>query len=342
MRVYVVHPGANFSTADVYTGAVAGLRALDGVDVYEGRLDTIMEWYELALAAGIAQGTMKAEAAKQINAQRWASAHITQHILQVWPDLVVVISGHNYHTQDVRDLRRIGLKVACVLTESPYMLDAEALLARQYDAVTTNERLAVPLLRATNPRATYLPHAFHPAIHTPHVPPDPAKACDVVFIGSMFEERKRLIESVDWSGITHTVRGYHLDGQTPDVVPNLEAADYYRSARICLNHHRTTTSHGSGQHINAHEAESLGPRAYEIAACGGFQLMDDSRPERFDVFGDCAPTYRAGDASDLERQVRYWLAHEERRAETARAMHQAVQPHSWIRRAGQLLEVLCG
>ena len=342
MRVYVVHPGANFSTADVYAGAVAGLRALDGVDVYEGRLDTIMEWYESALAAGITQGAFKAEAVKGINAQRWASAHITQHILQVWPDLVIVISGHNYHTQDVRDLRKVGLRVACVLTEAPYIIDAEMQLALSYDAVTTNERRCVDLLRRVNPRSHYLPHAFHPQVHTPHVPPDPAKACDVVFIGSLFEERRALLDGVDWSGIRLTKRGYHLDGQTPDVVPNLEAADYYRSAAISLNHHRTTTSPGSGQHIGMGEAESLGPRAYEIAACGGFQLMDDSRPERFDVFGDCAPTYRAGDAADLERQVRSWLARPDERARVAQAMCAAVQPHAWTHRARQLLEVLCG
>ena len=40
MRVMVVHPGASFSTADVYDGLIVGLRA-HGVNLIEGRLDTI-------------------------------------------------------------------------------------------------------------------------------------------------------------------------------------------------------------------------------------------------------------------------------------------------------------
>jgi len=67
--------------------------------------------------------------------------------------------------------------------------------------------------------------------------------------------------------------------------------------------------------------------------------MDDSRPERYAVFGEC-PTYRAGDSADLERQIRYWLAHPEQRAVIAQAMYEAIQPHSWVNRAKQLVEVL--
>lgn len=340
MRVYVVHPGATFSTSDVYDGLVAGLHA-HGVEVYEGRIDTILNWYDAAVSAAVKVGAFAPVAVDNavLNRQRLASAHITQHILDVWPDLVLVVSGHNYHVQDVRALRRAGLRTACLLTEAPYFLDAELMLAACYDAVFTNERACVETFRAVTPRAHYLPHAYHPERHTPGAA-DPAYVCDAFFVGSWFEERRKLLLPLAEGGIDLVWKGHDLTTAPDALLPNAEAAAYYRAARISLNIHRTTTSAGSGEHIRVDDAESLNPRAYEIPACGGFMLCDDSRRELFDLFGDYAPTYRAGDAADLERQVRSWLKRPARRAETARAMRDAVQPHSWTARAGQLLEAL--
>ncbi len=340
MRVYVVSPGATMSTIDVHNGLCAGLRA-HGIDVYEGRIETILNWYEAALDAGVKTGAFNFEALNTgiFNKQRMSSAHITQHILDVWPDLVLVTSGHNYHLQDVRLLRRIGFKVACLLTEAPYFLDLELMMAAAYGTVFTNERTSLPRFRAVTPHAYYLPHAYNPTIHEPGEA-DSEKRCDAFFVGSWFEERRALLEGADWTGLNFVWKGHDLSGAAQDVVPNTEAAAWYRSARISLNMHRTTTSNGSGQHIKAGEAESLNPRAYEIPACGGFQLMDDSRAEAREVFGESLATYRAGDADDLSRQVRYWLTHDTYREEWAGAQREAVTPHSWVNRAQQVLEVL--
>jgi len=333
MRVYIVHPGASFSTHDVHVGLVAGLRA-QGCDVYEGRLDTILNYHQAALAAGIAQGVFR-EPSIMVNLQHWASAHVTQHILEVWPDLVLVVSGGNYYIRDVRSLRRAGLTVAVLLTESPY-LEEELPIAGQYDAAFTNERTSVAWLKQLQPHAHYLPHAYNTEVHQPGVA-DAAKACDAFFVGSWFEERRRLLLGDAWEGINLVWKGHDLSDTPDSILPNEETAAWYQSAAISLNMHRTTTSAGSGQHIAY--AESLNPRAYEIAACRGFQLCDNSRAELRDIFGD-VPTYRAGDAGDLTRQVRHFLAHPDERERVAAAMHQAVQPHSWTARAGQILEVL--
>lgn len=341
MRIYVVHPGAGFATSDVYSGLVAGLVAC-GVEVHEGRIDTILNFYDTAVRAGVATGAM--DPAKfttgLFNKQRLASAHITQSILDVWPDLVIVVSGHNYHTRDVQLLRKVGIPVACLLTESPYFIDLEMILAGIYRTVFTNERACVERLRAVTPRAWYLPHAYSPAVHQPG-PADPSKACDAFFVGSWFEERCRLLTGEAWNGIGLVWKGHDLSDEPDDIVPNDEAAVWYRSAAISLNMHRTTTSNGTGQHIRPGEAESLNPRAYEIAACGGFMLCDDARPELRDVFGGVAPTYRAGDPSDLARQTRHWLARPDERERVSAAMHQAVLPHTWTQRARTILETLC-
>lgn len=336
MKVYVIHPGAAWSTCDVYTGLVAGLRRLPGVNLYEGRIDSILNWYDTAINAGVSSGMMAPQIADNnlFNRQRAASAQVTQHILEVWPDVVISVSGHNYHLRDADALRKVGIKTAVILTESPYFGEFEETMARRYDVAFTNERESAARLHAH-----YLPHAYNPDVHTPDGPR--AYATDAMFIGSLFDERRALFNAVDWAGITFLWRGHDMSERPADIVPNVEAAAYYRATKVAVNHHRTTTSHGSGEHIRPEEAASLGPRAYEISACGAFQLCDDSRAELWDVFGEYAVTYRAGDAEDLGRHVRYWLAHPDRREETARAMHELVQPHSWVNRATQLLERLC-
>ena len=335
MKVAIIHPGAAWSTCDVYTGLVAGLQAQPGIDLHEMRIDTILNWYDTMIGLGVNAGVLSDQAYRTdvLNRQRMASAHITQNILDIWPEVVISVSGHNYHLKDVDLLHKVGIKTAVVLTESPYFGELEGIMAQHYDIAFTNERRSADRLHAH-----YLPHAYNPAVHTPDGPR--AYAADAVFIGSMFDERRALFNAADWEGIDFLWRGHDMTETPTDVVPNTEAAAYYRAAKIGINHHRTTTSHGSGQHIRPEEAESLGPRAYEIPACGGFMLCDDSRAEGWEVFGDVFPTYRAGDADDLTRQVRSWLTHADRREETARMMHAAVLPHSWTARATQVLETL--
>jgi len=79
---------------------------------------------------------------------------------------------------------------------------------------------------------------------------------------------------------------------------------------------------------------SLGPRAYEIAACGAFQLSDE-RPELREIFGDAVATYV--DGADLRRKVDYYLTHEGEREEMALEALDLVQSCSFEDRAEQIL-----
>jgi spore maturation protein CgeB len=333
MKIGIIHPGASWSTCDIYTGLVAGLQAQPGIELHELRIDSILNWYDTMIGLGVREGLISDQAYRTdvLNRQRMASAHITQNILDIWPDVVISVSGHNYHLRDVDILRKVGIKNAVILTESPYFGELEGIMAQHYDIAFTNERRSAECLNAH-----YLPHAYNPAVHTPEGPK--AYPTDAIFIGSMFDERRDLFNAVDWGEINFLWRGHDMSETPADVVPNAETAAYYRATKVGINHHRTTTSHGSGQHIRPEEAESLGPRAYEIPACGCFQLMDDTRAEAKEVFRDSLATYRAGDPDDLAKQVRWWLAHDREREECSYAQRECVLPHSWDVRARQVLE----
>jgi spore maturation protein CgeB len=306
------------------------------VEVVEGALDTAMEFQSGLYAAGRAVGFVK-EGTQNIS--YFASPYISQHAILSEPDAVITVSGHNFNIAAALSMKKAGLKTAILMTESPYFADYEKTMAQAYTHVFTHERrCATGDYFGGHPSVHYLPHAYNPDVHQPEG--ERADPCDVFFCGSLFHERALLFADVDWTGIDFRRRGY-APGQTEqDIVDNKETAAHYRSARINLNHHRTTTNFGSGEHIAAGSADSLGPRAYEIAACGAFQLCDDSRSEMFEIFGNSLGVYEAGNPDDLSRAIRYYLDRPDLRATLAKEALEAVKPHSWTNRARQILEVL--
>jgi spore maturation protein CgeB len=344
-KVLICHPGAVFSTHDTFVGMCAGLEA-NGVDVIRYPLDKALQLFSVFVDIGIDQDVIT----EPVDPSFMATAELIAAAVQYEPDAVIAISGSNLNwkrviqLRELADQRKTPFPVAIYCTESPYQ--PEVPMARLYDLVFTNERASVPMFEQAGCTAFYLPHAYNPAVHMPG-PSEPDRHCDLYFVGTGFEERKALFDSADWSGITFVRHGFLWNPdeaaellRPKDVTPNEDVVRWYRSATVNLNHHRTTTVYGSGGHIEPGAAMSLGPRAYEIAACRGFQLCDDSRPELDDVFAGTVPTYKLGDSADLERQARYWLAHDGRREALRDVQHDAVQGHSWPNRAKQLLEIL--
>lgn len=266
----------------------------------------------------------------------------------IWKECthVLVITGQHMHMSVPLTLRKAGIKTALLCTESPYLtVKRERHDAQLYDVVFTHERRAIPLFQHKN--VHYLRHAYNSDIHKPGAA-EPAYASDTFFVGTGFDERQRLFSAVDWTGIDFRCMGalWHGHQDTKhlliDLLPNTEAAKWYRSAKVNLNHHRTTADWADTSQIDT-PAESLGPRAYEIAACKGFQLCDDSRAEWGELFKDAYPTetsYHAGDPESLQRSIRYWLKYEERREEAAALQHAAVQSHTWQHRAHELITIL--
>lgn len=340
-RILVIHSGHPFSTADVFDGLCAGLRA-NGVEVVEYRLDRTLQMAEALLKAA-----EKDDVPPHLRPDVFdlAAAGIPGHALFHDVDYAITVTGIYLPWTVPVALKAAGITTALLCTESPYeTTERERWTAKPYNVVFTNERKAIPLF-TENRQVHYLAHAYNPDTHRPG-DPDPDKQTDVCFIGTGFPERRELLEGVRWGDIRATVLGTLWDGTnsmealSQRLVANADAAAWYRSATINLNHHRTSSFYGTDTHIPAGTAESLGPRAYEIAACGGFQLCDNSRPEARDVFGGTLPTYRSGDSGDVERQVRYWLRHTGRREALATAQREAVQGHTWNARAHQVLDIL--
>jgi hypothetical protein len=215
--------------------------------------------------------------------------------------------------------------------------------------VFTNERTSVEYLSRFCRTVRYLPHAHDPARHRPDLPIDDAiPSHDVVFVGTGFRERRQLLAAVDWAGIDLALYGqWERPGKLAPyvrggVVDNATAAQLYRKAKIGLNLYRTSKGWDGSDHI-AH-AESLNPRAVELAACGVFQISDH-RAEVEDVFIDLVPTFPtdaslAAKALVLEATIRRFLREDADRNRYAAILPHCVAPLTFEARARDVVTTL--
>jgi spore maturation protein CgeB len=259
-------------------------------------------------------------------------------------DCVLVVSAMFMHPDVIVMMRRAGVQVAVLFTESPYDIEKEIPVAKLVHGCWTNERTSVEAFEAACPRAGYLPHGWHPERHKPG-PQDGDDAFpqhDVVFVGSGFHERLTWLMEIDWTGIDlglygswesvhkrHPLRK-HLRG---GVVDNAQTAALYRRAKVGLNLYRT--SMGWGKYAPAIErAESLNPRAYELAACGAFHLSTQ-RAEVSEVFGRLVPTFST--AAEASALIRAWVSDDIGRERIRQQLPACVAESSWVERASRVI-----
>jgi spore maturation protein CgeB len=345
LRVLLAHPGASWSTADVYEGLIYGLRA-HGVTVIPYRLDTRIEASTKALhwlwrTKKKTDPTL--EKPNTADVMYHAGVGIVEMALREQPDVVLVVSAMLLHPDVIKMLKRAGLRVTVLFTESPYDHEHEMRTAALVDGCWTNERTVVPEFRKVNPRSGYLPHAWHPLKHyaSSQVPGD-VPSHDVVFVGSGFTERVAWFNAIDWTGIDlglyGTWKGLGLNKQVAACVKdgpvsNEYASALYRRAHIGLNLYRRSKGWGRNAPPIAH-AESLSPRAYELAACGSFSLSD-YRAEVAEVFGDLVPTFTT--PTEAAALIRLWLHDADGRARIAQQLPACVAESSWVVRAKTVL-----
>lgn len=262
-------------------------------------------------------------------------------------DWTLVFTGAYFHPDLFVLLKRAGRRVALALTESPYEDDRQMRVVGLADVVFTNERTSVGRLRAANPNVYYLPHAYDPIVHTPKAPAlEPlVYEHDVVFVGTGFHERLEALAAVDWTGIDLGLYGtYELLGSRSKlrkyirggVIDNVVTAALYRRAKIGLNLYRRSVSYGrNAPRIDT--AESVNPRAIELAACGVFTISD-RRAEATEAFGDLVPTFDS--PSDLEGLIRRWLADDAGRKHVAARLPDRVARSTFDHRAAQIAAFL--
>jgi len=342
VKILLVHPGASWSTADVEAGLRYGLER-HGVEIVQYRLDARIDRSAKWLHYNWRRAKKQNPAIQKPNtADVFYQAGIgaLEQALRHRVDVVLIVSAMFVHPDVIVLMKRAGLRVTVLFTESPYDVEKEVAIAKLVDGCWTNERSSVPAFQAVNPHAGYLPHAWHPERHTPipQLSDRAFRAHDVVFIGSGFRERIAWFQAIDWSGIDlglygtwdglsqkHPLHTFICGAQ----VSNTAAAALYRRAKVCLNLYRTSKGFGKDAPAISY-AESLNPRAYELAACGAFTLSEP-RAEVAEVFGPLMPTFDT--PAEAHHLIREALRDEAWRVTCAQGLPARVAESSWVERA---------
>lgn len=220
MRILLVHPGAFYATADVWSGLRDGLLK-NGHTVVEYDLgvrlkiahDALQLAWEMGHETTAARGRRPDWPMELYHAGHAVYSTALRHDIEA----VIIVTAQFWHPDHTILLRKAGLAVGVVMTESPYLDEEMAPNVTLANIVWTNERTSVPRLR-TAARALhgdhtavvkYLPTAYNPLRHgTEGVEAyaweeyaDVYPSHDVVMVGSGFRERVSFLESVDWSGV---------------------------------------------------------------------------------------------------------------------------------------------
>lgn len=344
MRILLAWPGHNFSTWDVADGYEKALKRL-GHEVRSFDYHNRMAFYAEALHHfdEVNRGFRR----RKNDAIIMASESIILEAVDFVPDVVLLIHGMQLHRRAYDLLNRLRLPVVMLLTESPYLDEWQIKIADKGNAagVLTNDLFSVERISdEVDIPVAYIPHSYDKERHHPRPAEDYFKT-DIFFQGTLFPERQAL-----FMPLAELVDDYeiHIGGIMPwlnddgaadedDLMPNREVAQYYSNAKVAINQHRTIISgkDGKERHIEDEQAYSLGPRAFEIAACGAFQLSDGTRPELHKVFNGHVPTYR--DGAELLELVKYYLVHDDEREQKAAAAREAVQGCSFDDRARDIV-----
>jgi len=254
------------------------------------------------------------------------------------PALILVTLGNHLSPKTVQRLRTVThAPIVCWCQDQMTTLGRQYLLGSEYDAVFVKDRhmqdLFSRMIKST--AFFYLPEACNPQVHRSLELTDEERrtyGCEVMIAGTLYYYRQEILTRL---------REFDLKvwGLRPDwLLQRLslpkgrevfadDKAKAVRGARICLN----TLHYG--------EVDGLNVRAFELAGCGGFQLIS-SVPvlaEHFDIGKELIAFRSTEELVDL---IRYFLAHPDLAADIARrGQARAHREHTYEHRLREILRV---
>lgn len=340
MRVLVIHPGPNFSVADVFKGWIRGLHQL-GIETGAFNLDDRLNFFSRALVRDdddTLRHPFNAEDAVQLACDGLAS--------ELWKhqpvDVVLIVSGFYVPPAFMRLMRERGTKVVLLFTESPYEDDTQVARCAEADLVLVNDPTNLDRFRAVNPNSHYQWHCYDPQLHSPGPVPATHES-DFCFVGTGYQSRIAFLEQVDWSGVNVALAGMwqmlsdssplhqHLAHPVGECCDNTTTVDLYRGTRLSANLYRKES-----ERPGLDAGWAMGPREVELAAIG-VPFLREPRPEG-DHLLPFLPTFTTPE--EFTGLMRWHLAHPEQTAALGVRAQAAVHQRTFANSAQRMLRQL--
>lgn len=260
------------------------------------------------------------------------------------PDLVLAMAQAPMTPQTITQLKRLKVPIAFWFVEDFRTMEYWKEVAGHYDHFFTIQKGEFFKELELNGRRNqyYLPQACLPEMHCPLNMPEKFRqeySCDLSFMGAAYYNRQksfpRLMDfdfkiwGTEWdinSDIGKLVQNNNERVSTEDTVR------IYNGAKINLNLHSSTFH----EDVNP-LGDFVNPRTFEIASCGGFQLVDE-REELHDLFHVGEEIITFSNIGDLRDKISYYLSHDEERKSIAdKARTRALKDHTFEKRMSELL-----
>lgn len=272
---------------------------------------------------------------------------ITARALDRAVDLVWLVAQSPMTPAVAAELRKHGIPTAFWFVEEWQLLTYWRESAPIYDYFFTIQR--EPFLRDLRDRgvkrARYLPLAADPYIHRPLelTPAEIAEyGSEISHVGAGYRNRRQVFSGLagfdfklwgnDWAMPGVLSKVLQRDGAR---ISTAESVKVFNAATINLNLHSSEFHDG----VNP-DGDYLNPRTFEIAACGGFQLVDRRR-DLDEYFRPGEDIVAFDDARELPLLIRYYLDHpDERRAIAAAGRQRVCAGHTYDLRMADALDYI--
>lgn len=348
-RFLVVHPGPDFSVADVQRGFIKALRK-SGHPIMTYNTNERLTFYGNAVFQNKeiepcehGYGPVRTAMPDPEMIAHMATKGLFENCFTFWPDVIIFISAFYFTAQDFHIIRSRGIKIIMLHTESPYQDEEQMKRGAYANLNLLNDPVNLEKWAALGPVA-YLPHSYDPDIHYPASPRN--YECDFAFVGTAFKSRCEFFSAMNFDGIDTVLGGngwdtiapehhglYKYLGHNPgECVDNAETARFYRFTKCGINFYRR-----EGEEAHKGEGWAMGPREVEMAACGLFFLRDP-RPESDELFGGILPEYSS--PQEAEELLRWWIGHDKQREAAADEARQAIADRTFDNRLKDILELM--
>jgi spore maturation protein CgeB len=259
--------------------------------------------------------------------------------IDVKADMVFAVAQSPMVPASIQELHRLKIPIAFWFVEDRYLFPYWKEYAPLYDhffVIQPGEFLDE--LKAMGVKnAHYLPCAAHPPQHRPiDLTPQEHETygSDISFMGAGYYNRHQMflklldfdfkIWGQEWNLASPLGKIIQRNGQR---ISPQEYIKIFAASKINLNLHSSPAHEG----VNPH-GDFVNPRAFELAACRAFQLVDhrSALPDLFEI-GNEMVTFR--DANDLRQKIRHYLDHpDERQTIAGRAHKRVLAEHTYRHR----------
>ncbi len=260
------------------------------------------------------------------------------------PDLILSLAQAPLSPEAIERLKVLDIPIAFWFVEDFRTLTYWKEIAGSYDFIFTlqQEPFLAKLKAAGAKNVHYLPQGCFPDAHKPvALTPGERKAydADLSFMGAAYHNRRKTFPQL--LEYDFKIWGTEWDLQSPvgakvqngnQRVSTEETVKIYNGGKINLNLHSSTYHEGIHP-----DGDFANPRTFEIAACGGFQLVDE-RSELAELFNAGEEVITFNSIGDLKEKITYYLKHEDERKSIAqKGQERVLSEHTLEHRMNEML-----